>query len=88
MGKIVWVASYPKSGNTWVRLMLANYLAPCDGPLPLDQIGKYVTGDARAAYFETGAPDQPAEMMPPHVLRDCARRCTGISRKLILGAPW
>lgn len=67
MGKIVWVASYPKSGNTWVRLMLANYLAPGDGPLPLDQIGKYVTGDARAAYFETVAPDQPAEMMPPHV---------------------
>lgn len=24
---IVWLASYPKSGNTWVRFLLANYLA-------------------------------------------------------------
>jgi hypothetical protein len=25
-GKIVWLASYPKSGNTWVRLLLGNLL--------------------------------------------------------------
>lgn len=24
---IVWIASYPKSGNTWVRFLLANYIA-------------------------------------------------------------
>lgn len=24
--KIVWIASYPRSGNTWVRLLLFNYL--------------------------------------------------------------
>ena len=24
MKKIVWIASYPKSGNTWVRSILAN----------------------------------------------------------------
>ena len=28
--KIVWIASYPKSGNTWVRLFLAAYLANTD----------------------------------------------------------
>jgi hypothetical protein len=27
---IIWVASYPKSGNTWVRFLLANYFA---GPI-------------------------------------------------------
>ena len=27
---IVWIASYPKSGNTWVRFLLANYFA---GPI-------------------------------------------------------
>lgn len=26
MGKIIWVASYPRSGNTWVRFLLANLL--------------------------------------------------------------
>jgi hypothetical protein len=26
MAEITWIASYPKSGNTWLRLMLASYL--------------------------------------------------------------
>jgi hypothetical protein len=26
MGKIVWLASYPRSGNTWMRFLLANLL--------------------------------------------------------------
>src|SRR5262245_64756041 len=26
MAKIVWLASYPKSGNTWVRFLLANLM--------------------------------------------------------------
>ncbi len=25
MSKIIWITSYPKSGNTWVRFVLANY---------------------------------------------------------------
>ena len=25
---IVWIASYHKSGNTWTRAFLANFLAP------------------------------------------------------------
>lgn len=27
MAKIVWLASYPKSGNTWIRFMIANLVA-------------------------------------------------------------
>lgn len=34
MGKIIWLASYPKSGNTWMRALLTNYL--CDGETPAD----------------------------------------------------
>src|SRR5438105_4789062 len=34
MGEIVWLASYPKSGNTWVRVFLTNYLR--DGSEPAD----------------------------------------------------
>jgi len=25
---ILWLASYPKSGNTWLRILIANYLWP------------------------------------------------------------
>ena len=27
MGKLIWLASYPKSGNTWVRMLLNNYFS-------------------------------------------------------------
>ena len=28
---IIWIASYPKSGNTWIRSLLASYLFSKDG---------------------------------------------------------
>ena len=34
--RIVWLASYPKSGNTWTRIFLANYLDIVDRPLPIN----------------------------------------------------
>jgi aryl sulfotransferase len=37
-GAIVWLASYPKSGNTWLRLLLANLLRPSDAPADINRI--------------------------------------------------
>lgn len=34
MSNIVWLASYPKSGNTWARIFLNNYIV--DGAVPAD----------------------------------------------------
>jgi hypothetical protein len=39
MGRIVWLASYPKSGNTWMRAFLHNLFRNPDRPLPLEQLG-------------------------------------------------
>ena len=25
MQKIIWISSYPKSGNTWIMFLIANY---------------------------------------------------------------
>ena len=36
--RMIWVASYPKSGSTWVRAFLANLLHGGDEPLRLQQI--------------------------------------------------
>lgn len=36
---IDWLASYPKSGNTWMRLMLANYFSETDDPHDINQPG-------------------------------------------------
>ena len=32
MGSILWLASYPKSGNTWVRLFVSNLIAGGEAP--------------------------------------------------------
>ncbi len=36
--RLTWIASYPKSGNTWVRAFLLNYLAPAGATVPLNDI--------------------------------------------------
>ena len=38
MGKIIWLASYPKSGNTWVRAFLANYISNTEKPFPINEL--------------------------------------------------
>ena len=37
---IIWLASYPKSGNTWVRSFLASILYTPNGEINLDGIKK------------------------------------------------
>lgn len=48
---IVWLASYPKSGNTWLRMFLANYLMNREEPLPLNDVAKLGFGDANPALY-------------------------------------
>jgi aryl sulfotransferase len=38
-GKIDWLASYPKSGNTWMRLLLANYYSEKEEPHDINKPG-------------------------------------------------
>ena len=49
--KIVWIASYPKSGNTWVRLFLAAYLSNTDQLDPNDAL-KGTFNDAQRPVFD------------------------------------
>jgi hypothetical protein len=41
MGNIVWLASYPKSGNTWLRAFLANLIANRTAAVPLVELPRY-----------------------------------------------
>ncbi len=38
MGNIIWLASYPKSGNTWFRLFLANLFNKADKEIDLNDV--------------------------------------------------
>ena len=49
---IVWLASYPKSGNTWVRAFLANYLADQADPVPINALAPYCYNDRAAVLYE------------------------------------
>lgn len=42
---IIWLASYPKSGNTWLRAFLANLLHGGAQPLQINELPKFVLGD-------------------------------------------
>lgn len=36
--KIYWLASYPKSGNTWIRILLTNYLSDAEKPASINAL--------------------------------------------------
>ena len=38
MSVIVWLASYPKSGNTWFRMLIANLLAQDETPADINDL--------------------------------------------------
>ena len=44
---LFWLASYPKSGNTWFRIVLANVLNTSDDPIDLNQINTGAIASAR-----------------------------------------
>lgn len=55
MGKIVWLASYPKSGNTWVRAFLHNYIVGADAAHSINSLVEFSVAESAAAFFGPGA---------------------------------
>jgi hypothetical protein len=47
---IVWLASYPRSGNTWARAVLTNFLRPSGRPAPINDL--LVRSAASRALFD------------------------------------
>ncbi|WP_343561266.1 sulfotransferase domain-containing protein [Kiloniella sp. b19] len=52
MPGILWLASYPKSGNTWMRIFLANLILNPDEPLDINTVGEVCTSEANPIWFE------------------------------------
>ncbi|MEX0922336.1 MAG: sulfotransferase domain-containing protein [Rhodovibrionaceae bacterium] len=51
MGAIIWLASFPKSGNTWMRALLHNLLRNPERPTPINEIDKFSLGEATANWY-------------------------------------
>lgn len=51
MGKLVWIASYPKSGNTWVRAFLHNYIRQPPTPYDINRLTDLTASDVNAERY-------------------------------------
>lgn len=49
-GNIIWLASYPKSGNTWMRILLTNYLRNADEPANINALDGGPIASARQIF--------------------------------------
>jgi len=52
MGKIVWIASYPKSGNTWVRAFLHNLMRDSAEAYDINRLSDLTLGDSQVRWFQ------------------------------------
>ncbi|MBT3170995.1 MAG: sulfotransferase domain-containing protein, partial [Rhodospirillaceae bacterium] len=43
MGNILWLASYPKSGNTWLRAFLVTYMTDAQEPVDINKMSALTT---------------------------------------------
>jgi hypothetical protein len=57
MGKIIWLASYPKSGNSWVRAFLQNYIRNSSTPENINALTDFSAVECAAAFFPNPAAD-------------------------------
>ena len=80
MGLIVWLASYPKSGNTWVRAFLHNYILQPPAPYSINDLDRLSASECAAAFFRPYDPRPAAayteaevQRMRPAVHRDLTR---------------
>ncbi|MFZ4859322.1 MAG: sulfotransferase domain-containing protein [Desulfuromonadaceae bacterium] len=75
MAKIHWLASYPKSGNTWMRILLTNYLRNGSEPADINRIDGGPIASARFWFDEwvgveaSALDDSTIERLRPGVYR-------------------
>jgi hypothetical protein len=55
LGQLVWLASYPKSGNTWVRAFLHNYIVNAATPHSINSLVDFSVAECAAAFFGPNA---------------------------------
>lgn len=70
MSNIVWLASYPKSGNTWVRAFLDNLLHDARKPLAVDRpSGMFAQGESAIGWYRIADPRPPEQWKPADIAR-------------------
>jgi len=68
MGAIIWLASYPKSGNTWTRAFLHNLLINPKEPADINALNRFCLGEDKASYYNHLSPRPVTELTFPEVM--------------------
>jgi len=69
MSGIVWLASYPKSGNTWLRALLANYRSNAPAPVPINDLPLHCLSDNHSRPYVELSGKSEAELTPAEINR-------------------
>ncbi len=82
MPGIIWLASYPKSGNTWLRAFLANYLQNAQQALPINDLPNHILGDNMVVHYQQYSGLKPEEITREQIarLRPQVHRWMAVSR--------
>jgi hypothetical protein len=67
VGKILWLASYPRSGNTWLRAFLHNLFRNADEPHDINRLQDFTLIDSDARWYRMLDPRPPAELTKEEV---------------------
>jgi len=68
MNGIIWLASYPKSGNTWFRVFLTNLRGEDDGPAQINRLNSMPIASARGI-FDDEAGVEASDLTPDEIDR-------------------
>ena len=76
MTGILWLASYPKSGNTWLRLFMENLFRNAMHPVPINELTVAKYGDSAFSIYEqvAGRPLSGASDADLNALREPVQR--------------
>ncbi len=57
---LLWLASFPRSGNTFTRILLANYFAGDDAPYDINKLADFIPVDTNDELWRAFSSDVPA----------------------------
>ncbi len=83
MGGILWLASYPKSGNTWLRAFLHNFMRNPDQPYDINKLMEFTAGESQTVLYRKFDPRPWTE----YSLDDVARLRPLVHRELTKAFP-
>ena len=67
MAGILWLSSYPKSGNTWLRTYLANLFRNPKKPIPINELPNFALGDNFLVHYEKFSGKKAEDLSPEEI---------------------